>query len=376
MAGPGASGAAASPEDDYPELAELFLHKCFQCHTIGDGERVGPDLIGVTRRRDGAWLRGYIPNADEYIESDPLAIELLQEYEGMRMPHLGPTEEKPDGLTAEDVEGLLGFIDAHDPLKPAPGVKPVAAPAALTPPRTAIPASSASAFIWFPGLVLLAGLMVAMAAMRHLHLTNAFKLSIVPLIAVGYWSFGGHGLHRLPENDQGYQPEQPIAFSHALHSGELAISCLYCHHGAERSPVAGLPALGTCMGCHKVVKKRRDAREPSEDLALLTRAYEDAGQRANENAIEDASVPASSPLAWVRVHNLPEHVKFDHRVHVGNGINCIECHGDVARVERIGQQAPLTMGWCIQCHRQDGEQAPAHWKNRAGATLDCAACHY
>lgn len=135
-------------------------------------------------------------------------------------------------------------------------------------------------------------------------------------------------------------PIQPIAFSHRLHAGDLQISCLYCHTTATRSTAAGAPPVETCYGCHRLVKLK------SPEIMKVIHSWE-----------------TKQPITWVRVHTLPEFVYFSHKRHVKAGLACQNCHGDVQRVERVSQQAPLTMGWCLDCHEQ------------RGAPRECVVCH-
>ena len=145
-------------------------------------------------------------------------------------------------------------------------------------------------------------------------------------------------------------PEQPIAFSHELHAGKLGMNCLYCHYGAEKSPIANIPPVGTCMGCHKIAAADRP------EVQKLAGYFE-----------------RNEPIPWVEVHRLPAHVKFDHRRHVKAGIQCTDCHGPVQTMPVMIQHAPMKMGWCVSCHRQDMENPrdPEH-----PASLDCLVCHH
>jgi len=137
-----------------------------------------------------------------------------------------------------------------------------------------------------------------------------------------------------PKNLQmGYEPEQPIAYSHRLHVGELGIDCRYCHASVETSEEAMIPATQTCMGCHAVVLP------DSRLLEELVRSWETGG-----------------PVPWVRVHKLPEHAYFDHSIHLSAGVGCVTCHGRVDQAEVVSVQQPLNMAWCLECHRDPGPQ--------------------
>ena len=191
------------------------------------------------------------------------------------------------------------------------------------------------------------------------------------------------GSWHLPGNNQGYEPVQPIAFSHHLHAGELGIQCLYCHHGAEVSRSAGLPAADTCLNCHRFVTGRlalmrkedeaaqKEKRPPkpvvSEELKKL---YDALAVDAKMNL----DPQRQRPVEWVRVHDLPDFVYFDHRAHVHAGVTCQECHGPVETMDRVRQFQSLSMGWCVNCHR-DATQHGVNGKT-VKASTDCATCHF
>ena len=142
-------------------------------------------------------------------------------------------------------------------------------------------------------------------------------------------------------------PTQPIAFSHQIHAGKLQMDCRYCHYGASKSAWANIPAVSTCMGCHKI------AMTDKPEVIKLT-AYYDRGE----------------PIPWVKVHYLPDHVKFNHKRHVLAEIACQTCHGPVQEMAVVYQYSSLKMGWCVSCHRNnlDNPKFPA--------TMDCLACHH
>lgn len=139
--------------------------------------------------------------------------------------------------------------------------------------------------------------------------------------ATWYWASPKH-------TDVGYAPVQPIPYSHKLHADELGIDCRYCHANVERSQEAMLPATETCMGCHMVVKK------DSPKLAALRDSWD-----------------SGNPVQWVRVHKLPDHVFFDHSVHVAVGVGCATCHGRIDQMEVVRLDKPIAMVWCLECHR-------------------------
>jgi hypothetical protein len=150
---------------------------------------------------------------------------------------------------------------------------------------------------------------------------------------------------------RGFAPVQPIPYSHRLHAGALKIPCLYCHTGAARSRVAGIPAVETCMNCHRVTKTDSPA------IVALTQIYN-----------------SGAPLEWKRIHDLPGHVYFDHRPHVNGGIACQTCHGEVQNMDVVSQRMSMRMSNCLGCHRDPGAALPAGSPIRRGPE-NCCACH-
>jgi hypothetical protein len=131
-------------------------------------------------------------------------------------------------------------------------------------------------------------------------------------------------------HNRGYQPLQPIPFSHKVHAGQLGMDCLYCHTNAERSKHATVPSVETCMGCHELVRTDRPA------IQELT-GYWERGE----------------PVPWVRIHSLPDHAYFNHAAHVNAGVSCQTCHGPIQEMEIVYQYVDMSMGWCMSCHRSD-----------------------
>lgn len=172
----------------------------------------------------------------------------------------------------------------------------------------------------------------------------------------------------------GYEPHQPIAFSHRLHSGNLGIDCRYCHTQVDQQAHATIPSTETCMNCHSVIKK---------DHPEI--------QKIHESYYDD------KPLEWVRVHQLPDYVYFNHSRHVNSGVSCVECHGRVDQMDVVRQVESLSMSWCLECHRQPEKKlrpvefvtdlgwVPPEGQEDVGAMLkelhhinprvDCNTCH-
>jgi hypothetical protein len=207
----------------------------------------------------------------------------------------------------------------------------------------------------------------------------AFCLSLAVLAAAT-------GTPRLVGDQQGYTPTQPIAFSHRLHAGEMGIDCLYCHSGAESSRHAGIPGGSTCLNCHRLITapisevrgedKAADAegRAPRRVVSdELRKLYAYVGGVPGTPAPEGGA-PAATSIPWVKVHNLPNFATFDHRPHVAAGVQCQHCHGPVETMERMRQVEDLSMGWCVNCHR-DVRKSGLHGKAVHPST-DCTGCHY
>ncbi len=224
-----------------------------------------------------------------------------------------------------------------------------------------------------------------------------YMLLIGAIIALLAMLTGARSYH-LPDNQQDYQPRQPIAFSHHLHAGELSIDCQYCHTVAENSRHAGIPAASVCMNCHsfvtsswgavlaedkrieelkKLAEKNNKQLSPEETTPKLTisdevrklydaLALNDQRQRDPEKSVK--------PIQWVKVHNLPDYVHFDHRGHVNANVDCQTCHGNVESMERVRQVQSLSMGWCVNCHRESNRIGVKG--NPVNASTDCTTCHY
>lgn len=206
--------------------------------------------------------------------------------------------------------------------------------------------------------------------------TNRVPLLVIAGLGVllagvvgGIWYFGSPSF-----TDVGYRPQQPVPYSHKLHAGDLGIDCRYCHNLAEVASHSNLPPTQTCMNCHKLIL-------PESNKLLPVRE----------------SWATSRPISWVRVHKLPDYAYFNHSAHLAAGVGCSTCHGNIAEMEVVYQAQPLSMGWCLDCHRQpDASLRPREeltsmtWKpgpqqarfaqqvrqeKKLNPPLDCSGCH-
>jgi hypothetical protein len=206
--------------------------------------------------------------------------------------------------------------------------------------------------------------------------TNKIPLAIaagLPVVAVAvvgavwYWFSPSY-------TDVGYRPKQPVPFSHRMHAGELGMDCRYCHSTVERAAHAAIPANNSCLNCHKIVKT------DSEYVQPLIKAGE-----------------TGESIKWVRVHMLPGYAYFNHQAHLSAGVGCVSCHGRIDKMLQVTQYAPLSMGWCLDCHRNPGpnlrpvseitnmgwnaKEAGYDWKADPARTrtlqppVNCSGCH-
>lgn len=181
-------------------------------------------------------------------------------------------------------------------------------------------------------------------------------------------------LHHPKRIEPGYQPSQPVAYSHKLHAGNLGMDCLYCHTTVDKSSYAAIPATQTCMNCHSKVKAQSVVLEP------VRKSYE-----------------LDQPIPWVKVHRLPDYVYFNHAAHVNSGVSCVSCHGRIDQMVEVKQVEPLTMTWCLDCHRNPASKVrPAElvtkldWKperdpaeigreiiaqKKINPPVNCSGCH-
>jgi hypothetical protein len=197
----------------------------------------------------------------------------------------------------------------------------------------------------------------------------------IAVAALGLSAYSG------ASSSQGFAPEQPVNFPHPRHVKQLGMNCLYCHYSATRSPDPGLPAVGTCMGCHSLVRGPRPAIAgiADRDTAAINQLL----------SLAKGTPDQWKPIPWVRIHKLPEYVHFPHMRHVNSGVTCQTCHGPVPEMQRVYQYSSLNMGWCVNCHVKGykladgllaagdtaGAQAAANVEPKK-ARYDCAVCHF
>lgn len=360
---------------------QLFNQNCAACHAL-NRRMTGPALANVANRLieeeglDCEWIYSWIKNSAGMIASgDSYANAIYEEYNQAAMTAF-PT------LSDQDINDILAYTEAPPPA-------PVAAPAAAAAETGAGESSGGvSSELILGALALVFALLVMMLflvnkTLRRIAEANGVVLEkekaekrtpiwkafaqnqflvlvsvIFLMLAAAYYAYGWFMQVGV---DQGYAPIQPIHYSHKIHAGDNQIECKYCHSSARVSKHSGIPSLNICMNCHKSIYEYKGNPEgPSaEDLAKgytnefytgeIKKLYKAVGW--DEETQSYANDP--QPVEWVRIHNLPDFAYFNHAQHVTVGeIECQTCHGPVEEMEIMYQYSPLTMGWCINCHRE------------------------
>ncbi len=334
-------GANAAVQVD-PALAAkgkgLFQTHCAACHKL-EGKLVGPGLGNVSDKRSKEWLHAWIKdNAALRSTGDKDAIAIFEEYNKI------PMTAFPQ-LSEEDIDAILAYTTAGM-IKPA---ETTSTEAAEIPVATTKPLSTA----WISYTLVLVLFIILLWLL--LYSKNGFlKISAVILVLLvsAYVLFDnlmGVGL------DQGYQPIQPIAFSHKIHAGDNKIDCEYCHSSAKNSKTSGIPSVNVCMNCHKSISEYTGKVASAEEKAFydneIHKIYDAIGWDPEKAAyIENYQV---KPIKWNRIHNLPDFVYYNHSQHVTvAGQKCQTCHGPVEEMDEVYQYSPLTMRWCIDCHKE------------------------
>ena len=361
--------------DDVSNFAQ-----CKACHTIGGGKLVGPDLKGITERRDEAWLIKFIQNSQALVAAgDEAAVKVFNENYKIPMPS--------HKLSDNQVKGILKYIAAGGKL-PA-GAEPAKSEAKKTEVTTP-QISEAERFITEKResshklviFAIISGILVVIILfdLVFTHILKAKWIHYILLLSalwiLGEWSWDVATDMGRQEN---YQPDQPIWFSHKVHAGQNQIDCEYCHFTTETSMHAGIPPASVCMNCHSQVKEGKQTGKKEIDKIY-------------------AALKDNKPIEWVKVYNLPDFVYFNHEQHVkvGKLDDCTECHGNVEQMDQIAQVNTLSMGWCLECHRTQkvqftennfyGSYKKLHEDLKAGKIDqvnvkmiggdDCAKCHY
>lgn len=350
---------------------KLFKLNCAVCHASHTDQKLtGPGLKGIfDRAPKGDWLNKWILNNEKLIKSgDAYANKIFNDNGKAAMTVF------EGQLTDKDVTSILAFLKA-----PAPVVAG-ASPTSAGPEGAEATEGNGGIeplYLILAAIVILAILIGSLRSVRasmqnaanraegkaenpdmtfgqevkHWMNSNKRLVGVFGIIIV----FGGVkscwdacydiGVYYDWETQKGYKPEQPIKFSHKLHAGDNEIACQYCHSSVEKSRHAGIPTVNICMNCHKGIQSGPVYKDKE-----IAKIYVAAGFDAKKGTYDNSK---QNPLKWIKVHNLPDHVYFNHSQHVVVGkIECATCHGDVKSMTVAEQKSPLTMKWCIECHRK------------------------
>ncbi|MFT6845568.1 MAG: mono/diheme cytochrome c family protein [Flavobacteriales bacterium] len=338
---------------------KLFKGNCASCHRPTEEVLTGPGLKGVMARWKGRetliyeWVRnpqGVIDGGDSYVKN------LVAEYASAGIM-------SPQAVTNEEIDAIFAYVEAYVPPKKAI-VEQVSANSE---------GSSSDPTTWL--LVILGVFLIIIFSVagtrrslsevlnekkgeesdtnftyvdtikqwigKNKMITTVIVIILLVMGAVDTWDrLSSIGIY------EGYQPEQPIAFSHKVHAGQNQINCVYCHSGVENSKNAGIPSVNICMNCHKAI-----AEGPNTGKTEIAKIYAAIGFDPETKTYIDGY--EQKPVKWVKVHNLPDHVFFSHEQHTTVGqVECETCHGEVKELTVGKQNKPLTMGWCIDCHNK------------------------
>jgi cytochrome c551/c552 len=341
----------------------LFKANCANCHKP-DKDYTGPALQGwSTRVPDAEWIYKWIANPTQMLATDAYSKALFEKWKPTVMSGFA-------NLKKDEVDAIMKYVDDYKPPVTGPAVTPGGEPA-----------SDNSLLFGILTLVLALVAFILLQVNSNLRKLTDEKEGVlrgepVPFyrnktylmagilllfLMGGYYTIeGAIGMGR----SKNYQPEQPIYYSHKVHAGVNQISCLYCHGSAQDSKHSGIPSVNVCMNCHMAIKEYAGEPIVKEDgttvdgTAEIQKLYEYAGWNPTAKAYNpdnngDGIPDGAKPIEWVRIHNLPDHVYFNHSQHVKVGKQqCQTCHGNIQEMPEVYQFTDLSMGWCINCHRE------------------------
>jgi len=353
-------------EADVQAGKKLFNANCAACHKLNK-KAVGPALKGVSAKYEREWLYSWIKNSVAMIkDGDPQAVAVWEEYNKVAM-NAFPL------LSNADIDNILAYTDYTPPA-------PVAS--AVTQQTAATSDSGVNNDLILGALSLVFILLVVMlflvqktlkriAIASGVDITPPVKeqrpplwqviaknqflifLSVITLLLSS--AYFVYGFLMQVGIDQGYAPVQPIHYSHKIHAGANQIECKYCHSSARVSKHSGIPSLNVCMNCHKNIAEYNGEEDLENGYTkeFYTKEIKKLYDAVGWDEENQAYTGDTKPVKWVRIHNLPDFVYFNHAQHVQvGGVECQTCHGPVEEMEIMYQHSSLTMGWCINCHRE------------------------
>ncbi|WP_264565619.1 cytochrome c3 family protein [Flavobacterium sp. N3904] len=357
---------AASAGGDAAKGKELFNANCAACHKL-DAKATGPALRDVISRREISWIYKWVHNSSDLIKSgDAAAVKVFEENNKI------PMTAFPQ-LSEGDIDNIIAYTSEPK------AVAPLAAATGSASTAGANQDGSISNNVILGALSLVMAILIVMLVLvnrvlRKVAAANGIEVApkeptlpiwkafarnqFLVLVTVIFLLLSGayfvYGYLMQVGVDQNYQPIQPIHYSHKIHAGDNEINCKYCHSASRVSKNAGIPSLNVCMNCHKSIGEVAESTATPE----YSKAYYDGEIQKLYKAVgwdptTQSYTGKTEPVKWVRIHNLPDFVYFNHSQHVTvAGIECQTCHGPVQEFEIMKQFSPLTMGWCVNCHRK------------------------
>ncbi|MEN8825029.1 MAG: c-type cytochrome [Wenyingzhuangia sp.] len=338
--------AQDKPSDEQVKAGKaLFNMHCASCHKLNK-KATGPALANVAERRDMDWLKAWIKNNNKLRASgDADAKAIYEEYGRVSMSAF-------EFLSDAQIEDIIAYTTVGD-------VKKASTAGVASVEQVAEFESTPSEVLPIISTVVVTLVLLVLIGWIYFKSKNGFLkiCATIFLVFLGVY-FGFTALLSIGV-DEGYQPVQPIAFSHKIHSGDNKIDCQYCHSSAKHSKTSGIPSVNVCMNCHKNIAEVADDTQvvlgEGRILGKASLDYEiqkiyDAAGWDDENLKYTGE---TKPIKWVRIHNLPDFAYFNHSQHVTvAGVACKKCHGPIEEMEEVYQHSPLTMGWCIDCHKE------------------------
>lgn len=402
------SSFLSAQEADVQKGKSLFNANCAACHKLNK-RAVGPALAGVSEKYDKEWLYAWIKNPMGMVKAgDPQAVAVYEEYNKSVMTAFPQ-------LSNEDIDNILAYTD-YTP--PAPAVP---AAVATTAPTSGDDTSSTLilGILVLVLLVLITMLYLVNNTLRKIaaangieiikaekekrlplwkaYVQNSFLVFVSVIFLLLSSAYFGYGYLMQVGIDQGYMPVQPIHYSHKIHSGDNKIDCKYCHSSARVSKHSGIPSLNVCMNCHMNIAEYNGEEDLEKGYTkeFYTNEIKKLYKAVGWDEETQQYTGETQPVKWVRIHNLPDFVYFNHAQHVEvAGVDCQKCHGPVEEMEIMYQHSSLTMGWCIDCHRETNvdvanneyytkiheELSKKYGVEKLTAAqmggLECGKCHY
>lgn len=356
---------AAATGGDPAKGKELFNANCAACHKL-DAKATGPALRGIADKYEMSWIYKWVHNSSDLIKSgDADAVKVFEENNKI------PMTAFPQ-LSEGDIDDIVAYTST-----PKEEVSAAAATGAV--PGSPAPESGLSNNIVLGALSLVMAMLVVMlflvnnvlrkvAKANNIEVApkeptlpiwkafarNQFLVLVTAILLLLSGAYFVYGFLMQVGVDQDYEPIQPIHYSHRIHAGDNEINCKYCHSAARVSKNAGIPSLNVCMNCHKsIAEVAETTATPEYSKAFYDEQIQKLYTAVGWDKTTQSYTGKTQPVKWVRIHNLPDFVYFNHSQHVTvAGVECQTCHGPVQEYEIQKQFAPLTMGWCIDCHRK------------------------